>query len=271
MKQFSRFCRIVLLVSIIIGFCGLPGLAMQVTGDNVAFGFFDASGGRLIVTGSAIALDVNKEIYALFSGNQFQSIQFLQQQSRAVGDSGRQTATNFDRLPGYVFSINSPGSPNKSCLVVEKSFLTERRLLPCQSRIEGCDANETGLIESARGLRIEQSSGIAQLDNGGRLLLVRFELVGDQAVAALVYIAADNRLVFREFSAKYNPVSTWRVDDGGDIRPEQFRILVMAQKDNCLEMAYEFLGPEGIIIEMVREQGGQFQTIAKASRNTSPL
>ncbi|MNH90501.1 hypothetical protein D3C73_430430 [compost metagenome] len=52
-------------------------------------------------------------------------------------------------------------------------------------------------------------------------------------------------MVAKDYVADYDPNSTWRVDDGGEVTPDMFSFLFAASTKNGLLLGMEWAGPEG--------------------------
>ena len=234
------------------------------------FAFFDRSGRRLITLGSADKEFILKAPQAVFVTNQTVLTTFSHTQKSNPGNTHRHTASNFDRLAGHVLLTETPGPANQSVLLFDQSAFSVRRLLDCTSLATDLSSDDRRRIEAAQQRSIEQSWGLLQATDGTQIHLVLFQRSGNQALASLV-ILQRNRILFRDFPAQFNPESTWRVDDGGNILPEQFRILYLGDVNEHLEIAYEFRGAEGNILDFFRESNGALVKIFTASRYMSPL
>lgn len=238
--------------------------------ELIRFGFFDHSGHRLLSLGPTTAVFDWIDPQVVFATNQRRTANYDSLQQKAPGSSNRHTAGNFDRLAGHRLTVNGMGPANHSALLVGAAFFNDRHL-PELAEIDGETASaDRQRIELLRQRPLQQNWPLLQTNTGIRLQLLLFQPIGDQMLASLALILPD-RVIWRDFPASYNPTSTWRVDDGGRIEPKQFRILYLGQKQQQWELAYEFIGAEGILLEFVREKGEGFETVSRTSRYTSPL
>lgn len=246
--------------------------AASPSAETILFGFFDRDGNRLITLGPISANFELQQPQLIVTSNQLLTATYTKTQQKSATSTNRHTAVNFDRLAGHILAVNSPGPANQSALLVEAAFLNDR-LLPPLGKENGSsaitDENRQRIIE-LRQRAVASSWPLLQTEDGTQLQLVLFEQLGDQALASLVLFRPD-RILCRDFLATYSPISTWRVDDGGSIGPQQFRILYLASHQGLWEFAYEFSGAEGITLEFVRENQGALTTVTRASRYMAPL
>lgn len=238
--------------------------------EALLFGFYDKSGYRILVLGGGQTPFAMKKPQAILPLNQNLPVTYETTQTREAGSSGRQTAANFDRLAGHVLRSQAPGIPNQSVLLAEDTFWADRQLISGEKAQPPLAPLQLQQIEALRQRAVEQTWGLLQANDGTQLHLVLFQRDGDQALASLVLLLPD-RILFRDFPATYRGNSTWRVDDGGLILPIQFRILYLGRIKGRVELAYEFLGAEGILIDFVTEDKGFLVQTARASRYTSPF
>lgn len=238
--------------------------------EPIRFGFFDRGGNRLLSLGPVDAAFDWTEPQVVFATNQRRSAIYDMLQQKSPGSSNRHTAGNFDRLSGHRLTIAGTGPANQSALLVSNAFFADRRLPELAEPAAGADDNDRRRMETLRQRPLQQIWPLLQTANGVRLHLVLFQPIGDQVLASLALVLPD-RILWRDFPASYNPISTWRVDDGGRIEPQQFRILYLGQKQQQWEIAYEFIGAEGSLLEFIREQPLGFEAVSRTSRYMSPL
>ena len=239
--------------------------------ETICFGFFNRDGEQLITLGPVNTTFELQQPQLIFASNQRLAGTYTKTQQKSAISTNRHTAGNFDHLAGHILVVNGPGPANQSALLAEAAFFNERQFPQLvNSEDTFITIENRQRIAAFRHRSVTNSWPLLQTDDGTQLQLVLFEQLGDQALASLVLFRPD-RVLYRDFPATYNPISTWRVDDGGVIRPEQFRILYLAKHQGIWEFAYEFIGAEGINLEFVRENQAAFTIISRASRYMSPF
>ena len=101
-------------------------------------------------------------------------------------------------------------------------------------------------------------------DNQSAYIVV-FSPKKDSVLASLVI--GGKQFVYRDYPAKYDEGSTWRVDDGGEFSNDAIRILaVFRNQQGDLEIITEWAGAEGANIEYFKETKGKIEVIKEASR-----
>ena len=87
----------------------------------------------------------------------------------------------------------------------------------------------------------------------------------DSVLASLVI--NDKQFVFRDYPAKYDEGSTWRVDDGGEFPNDAIRILaIFRNQQGDLEVITEWAGAEGANIEYFKCKNEKIEVIKESSR-----
>lgn len=270
MRIFSLLTHIIQLF-LLVGICLPPMCAASDGSVEIAAGFLSADGQQLIIPGQNLSLDTQAPLYAIFADNQAVPACFLVRQEETPQNTHRCAPDNFAHLSGYIFTLAQPGNSGQSCFLTTQSFIDGREFIPYQALPGSCSEAELVGIEAAKQRPVEESGGIALLADGRKLFLVKFAALGDDALASLVLIDERGGLIFRDYPAKVQQGSTWRVDDGGEIRPAQFRLIFVSTAAGRPEIGYEFLGAEGSSLEIAAADNGQFRTVVRGYRYTSPF
>jgi len=266
----SGWFRSAMLIALLGQIClAASGQAASSAEEPIQFGFFDRSGTRLISLGPTdVAFDWS-DPQVIFATNHHLAAKYDALQHKSPGSSNRHTAGNFYRLAGHRLTVAETGPANQSAVIMGAAFFADRHLPELVEPDAEPDVADRQRMETLRQRLLQQSWNLLQTTSGIKLHLVLFQQAGDQALASLALILPD-RILWRDFPASYNPVSTWRVDDGGRIGPKQFRILYLGQAQQRWEIAYEFIGPEGSNLEFIREQQSEFESVRRASRYMAP-
>ena len=241
--------------------------AAAATGIPISFAFFDSTGHKLLMPTIATIETVDAYQWAVVETNKLLTLRFEGFQDLGTANSSRQTAKSFQKISGYVWSVDGDGSHNKSAMLIDKSFFDEHTFPAVTLLPEECSPAEKKIIEQIRKRLLAKSWGILEREDGTRLFLLLFEPQGNDVLASIAAISSNNT-IFLDYPATYNKVSTWRVDDGGEIGPEQFKILYFGKSRQGSEMVIEFLGAEGSLIESVVEKGGYFERGEPYCRST---
>ncbi|MCM3259660.1 hypothetical protein M3664_17810 [Paenibacillus lautus] len=93
---------------------------------------------------------------------------------------------------------------------------------------EKADGQVLQEIKDSKGRAVEQAWPLIQLPDRESLYLVQFVREGDDMLASLA-LKRESGWLYYDYPAKYDPSSTWRVDDQGEVRPDMFSFLFAAE------------------------------------------
>jgi hypothetical protein len=235
-----------------------------------AFAFTDLEGKKAILFDSP-DVPIPREMFAVSSSGELLSFQRLRKQKASPTNTDRYTAPNFNKLPGWVFQSNQAGNPGKTILLVSASFLKSHTIVPIHSeQWAPLDSITKRRIESTRGLKINRSWVFASFAHDGRIAIVRFFPGRDTVLASLV-LFQNEKLVFEDFAGNArDDETTWRVDDGGVISPDEFSIIAAFDSSGSLKLARTWAGTEGENDAFLGERGSIFSVIDEAYRYWVP-
>lgn len=239
--------------------------------DNV-FGFADETGTKIITITNMKPMDAPEEYDLAIGYGSAIELEFVGWQDATAQDSGRQTPDNFDNLAGDVFKAkNGIFTAGKTYFLAKSSVVAPDALKTLISlEQDGGIVDETTVksIEAIKNRKIVESTLLAETAEKGRVCLFVFERIGDDMLASLAYIK-DDAVLFKDFPAKYDASSTWRVDAGD--KPGIFEVLFMAESDQGLLLGVTWAAFEGENTFVLREENGVFQdTDLQAGRYWSP-
>lgn len=130
------------------------------------------------------------------------------------------------------------------------------------------DAETVEKIEAIKNGKITESSLISETDENAKICLFVFERKAEDMLASIVYVKGD-KVIFKDYPAKYNEMSAWRVDAGD--QPGLFEVLFLANSDEGLLLGITWAAPEGENVYILKEVNGVFQeTDLKAARYWAP-
>ena len=248
--------------------------------ENV-FGFADESGKYLITlqTENADSL-ANPQEFNTAVGNNGETvgIRFVRRQEANSKDTLRQTANNFDNMAGYIYEARAGEFiPNKTYLLSQDSMINEAALInlkstkDTESEVEyykKADPETIERIEALKGRKIIEDDLISETEDNAKICLFTFERRDDDMLASIAYIKGD-KVMFMDYPAKYDEMSTWRVDAGD--RPGLFEVLFLANSDEGLLLGLTWAAPEGENAFVLREVNGAFEgTDLKSGRYWAP-
>ncbi|MGY5254671.1 hypothetical protein [Sphingobacterium spiritivorum] len=234
--------------------------------DVIAFGFLDSLG-KHILTLEQDSLP-HPEQYDLVLNDQGKGfpVQYKGFQKSTDGDNGRQTADNFDKSAGFLYQLkeNKLTSSATAVILTDKAFLSSRKvLIPYAAKDAGTMPAAVQKLVTEKNRKVKNFKNIAQIDEKTLISIVEFEVKNDSALAVLVY-STPGKTITQEYKAKYDDMSTWRVDDGGDFNMDYIDILyAFVYKDN-IELVFSDMGAEGYNVTYLKENTGAF-VVAKES------
>ena len=242
------------------------------------FGFADEGGKRIITLANKDDYNVEmlKELNVAVGNNgEIIEIEFVKWQEKNNKDNSRQTMYNFDNMSGHVFNVKSKAAlPNEAYLLTKDSVINKDKLIKLKP-IEDAEAIKTAdnetikRIETLKNRKIVESRLIAQTYDYESIYLFVFERSGDDMLASLAYVKGE-KVVFKDYPAKYDQYNTWRAD-GGD-SPGNFEVMFLSNSDKGLLMGITWGAPEGEGMYILREENGAFtETHLKSGRYWAPL
>jgi hypothetical protein len=242
----------------------------SIDSTGIEFGFCNKDGKKILMPQETMP-DPSRFTHALTADHKTGAISYLKNKKATTEDNGRQNEFNFDNCAGYLFETNDqPATPDHSAVLMTSEFVSARKLVtinePAKKELP---ASIKSRIENEKKRKIKNFRCLTLLEKDAGIYVVEFENKGDSALAALVYITPD-KIVYQDFPAEYNDVSTWRVDDGGNFGVEYFDLLAVFEKDGKLEIITDWPGAEGIATDYLKENGSAFKSIKTQSRYTAP-
>ncbi|GAB2618630.1 hypothetical protein GCM10027035_13520 [Emticicia sediminis] len=175
--------------------------------------------------------------------------------------------TNFKNCAGKVFSVVSKNVSNDlSCVIFNDAFLRTHSLVTLSTLAQPTKIDEVNKnkIATERKRKIKEAWKVADLGNESAYIVI-FEPKKDSVLASLVI--GGTSYIYRDYPAKYDEGSTWRVDDGGEFPNDAIKILaVFRNQAGELEIITEWAGAEGANIEYAKANKNKFETIKEASR-----
>ncbi|TYP71833.1 hypothetical protein [Paenibacillus methanolicus] len=239
-----------------------------------AFAFADETGKRLITIGDT---EAKKDHYDLAVGSNgaVLKVKFEKKQASDAEDTSRQSMYNFDHIAGHVYSVaEGEAQPDDTYLMTTSDVWLPGAALAIDAAGHGQPVDEKVVqaVEAKKQRGVLQGGKIADIGADSALYLIQFERQEDDMLASLV-LARGNELLFCDFPATYEPSSTWRVDDGGEISVDQFELMFAANTDKGLVLSVNWLGAEGITSFFIGEEGesGLKRLDIGVARYTAPL
>lgn len=160
-------------------------------------------------------------------------------------NSGRDTYYNFDNLSGWLYEMqegkllenpeNEYDAISGAVLLVDENYKNTSTILDLKNREDGMTKvvalsdDLQKAFENKYGRKIMTSCASAVFGDNReyQLVNVQFENKGDDALGVTALVENGEIKAVKEFPAKYDETSTWRVDDGGEFYGLWASLIVM--------------------------------------------
>ena len=239
-----------------------------------AFAFPDETGARLLST--AAISDPAALRTALCSGGRRLVVQFDRRQAQSSSSTQRQAPHNFANTAGAIFRIaGGPVDPDATCFLAADSFVAGATVVPLERAAENsrCSRELYPQFESARGRPVVACWPIASSGHGVHALLIEFARRLRYALASLV-VVDEARRIYVDYPADFTGpgADLWRVDDGGEIHPDEFDIVFLLKSGPAYFMAVSWSAAEGHSLSLFKADNSiEFKEIVKDSWYRAPL
>ncbi len=225
------------------------------------FGFANESGDKLITLsgGDEDILNAPAE-YNIAIGNngEIVEIEYEKHQESNEEDNSRENMYNFNNMAGHIYKAkNGSFSQDKTYFLSKDSLFNKDTIISLISLVDNSANDETVRnIEKIKRREITEATLISKTSDGGEIYLIVFERIDDDMLASIVY-AKGETVIFKDFPAVYDEMSTWRVD-GGD-HPGLFEVLFLADSDEGLLLGLAWAGAEGENAFILKSSGDTFK------------
>lgn len=235
------------------------------TKEFLAFGFSNESGNKILAFEEGIKPDYFTQ--TIDNQNNIMPIEFEGFQ-KGTESGVNLVSSNFKNCAGQVFLVsdNKKVQNDLTNVIFNDAFLKNHSLISVKTLSQPIKIDESNKnkISAERKGKIKEAWKIANLD-GENVFIVIFEPKKDSVLASLVI--GDKSYIYRDYPAKYDIGSTWRVDDGGEFPNDAIKVLaIFRNKVGELEIITEWAGAEGANIEYAKANKNRFVTIKEASR-----
>ncbi|USB31913.1 hypothetical protein [Paenibacillus sp. YPG26] len=207
------------------------------------YSFADRTGKYLIAFTGNQDKSLNK---AIGEGGKVLDVKYVRKQSGSEKDDGRQWAKNFGNLEGLVFEVvGGQAVPDQTYYLANDRKLNIHAVIPVISKVNpDVEDSVKQAIREMKAQSIEKIWEIGQIGQDNQIYLAQFEKKGKKATASII-LKQGSQIVTRDYTADYDPNSTWRVDDGGTVTPEMFSFLFAAATERGILLGMEWAGAEG--------------------------
>jgi len=190
---------------------------------------------------------------------QVYEIEYVSWQEKNENDSGRVVSSNFDNMEGHIYRvIGGELIDNKTYYLFDSHVLDQQHILGLRNPgVANLDVETLARAADLKGRQVQEGWVIGEYDDGTRLLIVVFEPNGQNLLMSIVLDSGGN-LKFNDHPATLDGYSAWRVDDGGEINPFVFSVIIAVKTAEGMRMALSWAGAEGENILFLAEDGNSF-------------
>lgn len=212
------------------------------------FAFANEKGQKLLADPETAVFAGEEPLIAIGQAGKMLTVRYSGRQQANSEDDGRQSVHNFNNQAGQLYEVTEgEAGPNETYFIIPKSQFPAEALLTIRrvdTQHDDADKEELQEIKESKGREVEQAWPLIELPDGKSVYLVQFIRQGDDMLASLAVKDGDTWL-YHDYPATYDPYSTWRVDDGGEVRPELFNFLFAANSSSGLVLGVQWMGAEG--------------------------
>lgn len=245
-------------------------VAVAAENNDIVFGLSNWEGTKVIST-STIE-NPSHVVSALARDGQVVKLRFLKKRPAAEDYNGRQSAYQFENMPGAVYevvgqAIKKPGS----CLLVKPEFLKKNKLLTIsQTNSPPLESDSAKRVETSLKRTIDQSWVLVLSDEGQVVATVLFKKNETGAMAGLALIEK-GMVNFHEFQKGHVGSDCWRVDDGGIFDGSQIEVLFAYRREGKIGIGYSWRGAEGESLSVIETEGNKFLDVKSGYHYQAPL
>jgi hypothetical protein len=177
-------------------------------------------------------------------------------------------SNNIDYLAGHIYRLDDKTAKfgDNGSYFLTRADVAANGLIDFEysRNAKASPAEVKKLKELKKGRQVINAIVIANAGNHGKVIQAQYERLGNDMLYIVAYINGD-KMIIDENPAEYDEMSTWRVDDNGEMPMEE--ILFIANTDEGIVMGMVNNGPEGGNLYLVKEQNGKFAGVDGISGN----
>lgn len=247
--------------------------------SKAGFGFSDFAISN--ENGSKVILKGDKDpyapdfVYAILDSKVF-PIRYEKYQNATEEDNSRDAYYNFDNMAGNVFRVTE-GKLGKelwtTIVLADSNFMAQYEVVKYKTMgsFNKMPQKLVSKFENRYGRKVTTSFMDVGFD-GRKFVGVQFENRETDALAVMAIVSDDNEILATiDFPAKYDEMSTWRVDDGGEFGFYGITSILKDRNDGSYICVVESSAPESILTCLMRQKGGILYFDKRMYRYTMPL
>jgi hypothetical protein len=229
--------------------------------DNPQFGYGDEQGIFALLLSDPKTLTPESYVHLSLPGGEVTEIKYEGIQPPGPNDTVMDISSNFKQRYGAVYRLATGKIPeNDSVTLMTAPFVSARTFH--RLTIVGTPSTDQALlkrIEADKKMVMKHFWHLVDAENGAGIYLAQFEPQADQAMLTLVLRDPEDALWYAYFPANYVKeldLYSWRVDDGGEVHPENFIVGWLADFGATPELALYWRGAEGEVLYWFRGDNG---------------
>ncbi|MFT4602672.1 MAG: hypothetical protein ACI857_002859 [Arenicella sp.] len=238
---------------------------------SLAYGYANSRGEKLMMLEKPDGTNPESYEYAINKSGTLSRIESLGHQESNEDDTHRDNQYNFENTEGYLFTMNDGIADEwASTLFLTEEFKGQRVLLSAGKKIRAdLEAVDINRIETEKVRKFKSHSLVNFYEGFGSLYFVEFEKENDSCLVSLAWITT-GQITYLDFPAKYDEMSTWRVDDGGVFDFSYYNVIAVFDSNNGIEIMTDWTGAEGSSINYLLAVGSSFESVGGAYRYQAP-
>ncbi|GIP21656.1 MULTISPECIES: hypothetical protein [Paenibacillus] len=223
------------------------------------YSFADKTGKYLILYSNTTDTKMDR---AIGDGGKVLTIKYVRKQDSNSKNDGREWAKNFDNMAGVIYQVvGGKAVPNDTYYLVNSKKVNVKAVLPVTNEIKAkVEPSVKMKLEKLKSLKLKNIWEIAHFGKGNKVYVAEFKKKGNKVTASIILKTA-SKLVTKDYVADYDPITTWRVDDGGEIVPESFSLLFSAVTKQGYLIGVKWAGAEGETTDLLNQTSTELKEI----------
>lgn len=229
--------------------------------DNPQFGYGDEQGIFALMLSDPKTLRPEDYTHLSLPGGEVTEIKYEGIQPPGPNDNVMDISSNFKQRYGAVYRLASGKIPENDSVTLMTTPFVSARTFHNLTKV-GAESSDQALrqrIEVEKKMVIRHFWHLYDAENTAAIYLAQFEPQADQAMLTLVLRDPEDQLWYAYFPADYVKeldLYSWRVDDAGEVHPENFIVGWLADFGTTPELALYWRGAEGAVLYWFRGDNG---------------
>lgn len=228
------------------------------------YGFSNNPGNLLITLSNQEASLAELKDFNIAIGNKGQiiPIAYEKKQSPQKPISINENSSNFEYLDGHLYrALNGKFLANHTYLLTNDKDFPLKSLVPLvdteleNNKFPVADTKNIEQFQVLKNRKIIESRLLAKTKDNNEIDLFIFEEKNKEMLATIAY-CYKGQMIYKDFPAKLDASSSWRVDSGTD--PGLFEVMFLAKCEEGFTLGLTWTGPEGENILILKTRAEKF-------------